>query len=360
MTTESFRDIPGADSSNFVAVAREVLVSMGPGHLNTEAGWESVAHAILPDHEWSVLHPKWRRTGAPQPRPPEITGPTALLVPAERLRLGPQSLLTLFRDWGWSPSVVLEGTLNPSHALLPIVLVTLSRVSQGATAPTRFFQAPTDPDQQDQVLSDVKRLLKAQGGSTGYGWVYRGDLHPNSWSATSNDPKIDAKLADLGALRGTVPMTSLLEEVFDVLMAPPKHRSDVEPTQAPWPALTAGDVIRGVLNPVDDHLGAKSDRAGHTTRSRANRRERTHSSGLELQSGDILMTAFERTEIHRPLLVTAEDLPLHAGPHIFVLRPRQALTPAEVDLYVAYLGSNRSRQLLHALAPSTGVCCTIR
>ena len=246
-----------------------------------------------------------------------------VVTPARSLRLGPWSGLLRHLKRTHTPRLIVETEWAPNggHADIDIALVLLTRELPHGVV--RFFRAPQGVAH-DDVLRDLERLLAAQGGSTAWGWVHRGDLSADSWRSIDHDPDLDRKQRELASLGES----QQVKDLFQVIMARPGR--DVPAlgiVQTDQPVLSGRDVVAGDLSAPRLPEGI------------------THA--VTLSAGDLLLPRSERPGVPTmPVVVREHDLPLHAGHSVVVLRPREPLLASEVEFYSAYFGSSRSRALL--------------
>lgn len=246
-----------------------------------------------------------------------------LVTPAQSLRLGPwPGPLRLLRRTH-TPKLIVETELasNTIPAHLDIALLLLAEEETHNV--TRFFRTPQGVER-EEVWKDLARLLGAQGGSTTWGWVHRGQLATDSWRSIDHDPDLDRKQRELSSFGES----RQVRNIFQVITTRPGPQiPSLGMIETSEPVLSGRDVVAGDLSTPA--------------------RPRGITRAVTLRAGDLLLPRSERPGAPTmPLAVQDHHLPLNAGHSVVVLRPRLPLQPQEVEFYSAYLGSSRSRALL--------------
>lgn len=201
----------------------------------------------------------------------------------------------------------------------------------------RLFQAPRNVPM-PAVLSDFDRLLRMQGGRSNFGYVLRA-VPPleDSLRFERHDPVVLGRREELRAFGPVVP----LEELFDVTRPPPVQARDDLVTAdyaGAAPVLAGRNIARDETIDLSDVRHFASPNSRH-----------------RLRAGDLVMRSLNQPGDEPPPLVEVrhEDLPLVAGPHVLVLRPRAQVAPRSRSFVAAFLRSARAVELLRA--ETTGV-----
>lgn len=274
--------------------------------------WGSLVHH---DQEWERLSPN---------------GGVLLLV--RSIDLG--RVLPLRAGPSGSPSLIVVGRIQ-SHAngrSFRAALIVFGTAS-GAKI-TRFFTVPRDGDP-DVVMSDFRRLMVREGGSTQFGFVVRDqDLTGQSWRPQDHDPTIRDSIRDLAAFGSG----GVVNDVFEALGS--RRLDEGEAAVHSERRVILGEDLGsdGRLRPSD------RDPSGQ-------REPRYHPifGSPPLQAGDLLLDTFQRADRPRPPVeVLEEDLPAVAGGALVVLRARQQLSGTHRAFYKYYFGSRRFRTAMLA------------
>lgn len=198
------------------------------------------------------------------------------------------------------------------------------RKSRDMTSLVRFFKYPwvEDAAEQDQILEDLSRLLRQEGGRTCYGYVLREGLAPGSkWSFDLYSPETKQKREKLQMLGEVKP----LKELFDIIRGVHVARRGKEVQSQPAP----------------DHVPLLSGKCisptGYVQLEEILRYVRREGSVI-LKNGDICVRRIARDTVVAAIVTT--DLPTCAfDDTILVLRPKAALPPEQQEFYLAYLKS---------------------
>lgn len=209
------------------------------------------------------------------------------------------------------------------YASCVTMCLAIFRFGAEKTTPLKFFQFPPmnrcDPS---DVLSDFKRILKQDGGSTKYGYVIREDLPfdaPLSFELYHPELlKQEKQLAEFGATRK-------LGELVEVLASGILPRRAIQETDSGCPVIEARDIsIDGTIN-LDAVRKVPADLV----------------RGNGLKSGDIMLRAIIRENQN---LIFAEapemEMPLYFGRTVTVLRPKEELTIEDRNFLLTYLRSS--------------------
>lgn len=350
-------EVPEESRSAFVAAlshlrraftADRVLVPEGLAKVAVDLGLDQVeevplgrlADAVSSAAGPCVVLPPWE--GRPGSDPggfwaalEPLSRPLLLCIPLALLGERHQRSIATIGD----PAVVVVGQPRGTvlHHMFQVAVVAYTP-SLPDSKVTRFFVAPDtqEPRVVEKAESDLKRLLRQQGGTTAYGFIHRGDsLRGRSLMPVDHDPEIRAKTEDLAGFGET----SLVEDVFEVLAVSPQRLRDAAAEVPDGRLIRGQDITKiGELRPPEDRVGGAVPAA------------------LELQAGDVLMRAtYLPSSTNRslgiPAVVSHKDLPLWANSSVLVLRPRRHLSPDEGDFYRLYLGSRRCLEVMKLRGP---------
>lgn len=207
------------------------------------------------------------------------------------------------------------------------------RKSRDMTSLIRFFKHPwvEDAAGQEQILGDLVRLLKQEGGRTRYGYVLREGLAPDSkWSFDLHSPETKQKREGLRAL-GEV---KKLQDLFGVIRG-------VNVT------MRAKELL---FKQATDHIPLLSGKcispAGYLQLEEILRYVIREGSNI-LKDGDICVRRISRDGLIAAIVTT--DLPTCAFDNtILVLRSKADLRPEELKFYLEYLTSADAWRFLSA------------
>lgn len=257
----------------------------------------------------------------------------ALFTNYERLGASYPASAVRLAEGGWTPSTVVACDFY--------TVLILSRPADSQTSSTTMFELPDRHISEAEALEDWHLLLSAASGRSRWGFKHRGPLGSDSWQPYRYHPDWTARLGDLHQFADTVPVMGL----FKILTG--CEFENIGTINPSVPVITinelkAGDLHASIVAPPipDGHIPSFCD-------------------PVELRAHDIVMAQREAgwrgglPEPIRPLLVSDHDLPLAAGDGLIVLRPRRSLSPTQLQLYVAYLGSRRSRELMGPVITAT-------
>lgn len=214
-------------------------------------------------------------------------------------------------------SLVLLETLDAEAGVLRMFDATNARASEASN-----------------VIGDLQRLMRMSGGSTEFGYVLR-EMPPSGAPLISRlyDPRLVQRrreLADFGRV-------AHLDHLFEVLgdpRLPDLRRADAVEADTVGSArvITGRDILRSnEIAPADDNSRWVLDRYP------------------ALIEGDIVVRAIHAANAVQPGLVwarvTAEDLPLAAGPHVLILRPRPHADPDDIEFVLRFISSGTALEL---------------
>lgn len=196
----------------------------------------------------------------------------------------------------------------------------------------RILEVP-DSASDEEVVADLERLLRMQGGRSKHGYVVREQLPlEESLAFARHDPIVFARREELRAFG---PVTRLGDLVESVRSMSAGRRDQFVSSETPdaVPVLTGRSITRdGSLDLVEVRDWTLPDPT------------------YALQPGDIVLRALLHPSADainvaeiRPL-----DLPLAAGPHVLALRPTPQFVEESRPFVVAFLRSARAVELLRA------------
>lgn len=351
--TETDQVVVAREPSEFAALVAVAARDLGDFRVLAASGYEHIARGFTPDREvvafdepvslfdemtrsgrLCVVVPPWpadRRWSLSQVR--ETDQPFGIIVPAADL----QHRLPRRIEHLGVPQVVVEARadLPQLEPELRVAFVIVEPADSQVPPRTKFFQAPDSGDSNiSELVTDCERLMHQQGGTTRFGFIYRGaSLAGQSLRPEDHDPRITASAADLADF-GT---GALIGDVFDVLCG-----RRVPPGQSATNESRPGvRVIRGSdLTTTGELLPPESDFEEPSRRS---------FTEIPLHEGDLVMRQVERLQrVTMPVEIKACELPLSAGSGLWVLRPIVRLEPEELEFYKLYLGTERSRDVMRA------------
>lgn len=293
-----------------------------------------LASAVNEAHEGCLVVPPWVMDRSQEvdfwsnvtPR----RGSLVALVPGSSL---PRRLPRLTAEIGVARSVVVgQPELGGIHAAFVAAAVEFGPFGHGPEV-TRFFTIPhrLGAGADAEVRKDFVRLMKQEGGTTKYGFIYRGpSLVGKSLLAAEYDPRIKARIEDLTGFGGEAVVT----DVFDVLRPTPGKRT--RQTQSQVSSALHGRVLRGRdITLAGEVVPAELDDDAVP---------RPADGDVPLRVGDFLMRDLIRPVASTqglPAMVRESDLPAAAATSLVVLRPKNPLSREEAEFYRSYLGSRR-------------------
>jgi hypothetical protein len=202
--------------------------------------------------------------------------------------------------------------------------------------PVRFFKVSKDMVDQPEVLQDLSRLLRQDGGTTEYGYVYRDDL-------TAKDPTtFDFYSPETDRLRQSVndlSPTVSLGKIAKILIGSDQLFRGFTTTDCGGPLIVTGTVM------THEGTFVFPEKKGFVHKEYAGEFEL-------MQNGDICVGRhidFMRV----PLTVAVYDASTEKQDYTFddnviVIRPNPPLEPEQTHVLLNYLRSEVAKQLLEA------------
>ena len=340
--------------SEFAALLAVGALDLGDFKVLAAAGHDPYVRTLAPNHEVAtfaetgelfdelaragrpcVVVPPWGMGPAGQrnalPGLKHVDYPFGIVVAASELR---HWLPRRVEHLGVPRIVVEARAQSPEiHPTFRVALVVIDPTDTLDPTTTKFFQAPDAADiNLSEIVADCERLMRQQGGTTEFGFIYRGtSLAGQSLRPEDHDPRITASAADLADFGAS----ALIGDVFDVLRGRPllPGREAAGESNGGVRVIRGRDVsISGEVLPEDPD--ADEPRGKHFT-------------DVPLQDGDLVLREIEFLQrVGVPVEIKACDLPLCAGNGLLVLRPKARLEPEEFEFYKLYLGTPRSRDVM--------------
>ena len=196
----------------------------------------------------------------------------------------------------------------------------------------RLFSVPAAVIEAE-VLGDLDRLLRMQGGRSNFGYVIRETLPlEESLTFERHDPLVLGRREELRAFGPVKRLGDLFEIIKPMRMHP---REQFVPAETPnaWPVLAG----RNITSDGSLDLGEIRDWT-------------LPDPAFALEAGDIVIRSLmnERATSVNVAVVHPSDLPLAPGPHLHVLRPSSELADDERSFIAGFLRSARAFELMRA------------
>lgn len=232
----------------------------------------------------------------------------------------------------WTPVTIVEVSGFPGvHPAFDGALVCLRPPANQATL-TRFFRVPRGPIGAP-LSGELRGLLRRDGGASANGFVLRRALAGDeSWAFAAHDPATAAHVEALPGFGSAI----RLEDSFEILRTPPGRRADGTEGHR----VVSGRSIRrdGTLEPEQQSDADDASR---------------FPVGPELREGDLVVR--EVSHGTEPLvigIVGPDVLPVRAGRHVLVVRPRNEAAKVAAHFTLEYLRSPAARAQLRGLSPA--------
>lgn len=364
--TGARRSSPGTAGQTILTQLLELVVGGAtPRVVTCEWGGE-VLHGVLPDG-WAVTtvddhddfaaaasdalqagpvlaHASWGRIEGSRASPHQRDLPRivpagdhmlVVLIPAADLDARSSAAFREALLSSWSPRLVvqLRGALSGVHSGFIMAMVVLQPRGESRPVCGMLDASNASESDVDDVLSQARRLLRMQGGSTPQGYVLRelpGGL--GQLGHRRNDPGVAARRGELAGYGST----TTLGELFDV-GATPWSPSGLKPRdEQPEPEVPL--------------LSGRHVQRNHVLRPDQDRRVPVRAEGL-LRAGDVVLRAMDSATHQRGFTwswVTADDLPLGFDGSVLALRPRSDVDVLVVEFVLRFLESHTARRLADA------------
>lgn len=329
---------PGAD---FITGLREAIASNGPRQLFLIPPYLDVRN-LPPDLQaqypgLNLEHIAIRL--AVELLPPEATLgvllPTASLS-SERTRSFRESLSEKA-----AIRYIVEHDFPPQRLGIPVhrsfrLQTVVIQVGEKLAPMAKFFKVPEahEPNEEDRILSDFRRLARQQGGATEYGFVLREGIRPESRLLFDlQNPQLQRRMEEMGHF-------GQVQRLADVVTIQPGVVSPVRKSHGLTEERVVGaiPVIEGRQIQTDGSLNLEGVRYYFVDAP----------TEQQLQANDIVLRALVSPQARLCAAVIREDaLPLIASSSVFVLRKMPNASVDELFLQ-EYLRSDRASEWVHA------------